>query len=176
MATSKDEQVLKNLDILEQQLENLRRKRWERGEKCEIYSMLKECWIRGEVIDTFTDKQGEWVKVRYGRTEQELPPDDEHIRKTAFQLKWENVAKALEQELYPQIGSSLGLSVHDLVATGTLNEDDLSHTATVKVIEMMKNKKVLYNKEIEYIKDLVKRANAFQWDETESMCLDHFIF
>ena len=146
------------------------------GEECEIYSEVNKRWIKGEIVDLITDDQGVWLKVKCGRTAQELPLNDERIRGITSRVKWHNLVEAVNQELYPLMATSLGLSVDELIDAGTLNEDDLSDEATDKVIQRMKNKKVLYSTEIEYIKDLVKRANAFQWDATESMCLGHFYF
>ena len=152
------------------------RKKRKCGQQCEIYSTLGKCWVKGEVVDIFNDDDGEWVKVKYDRTLKDVPPNNEHIRKIVFGVKWHNLVEAVRQELYPLIATALGQSVDELVASGTLKEDDLTESATDKVIEMMKNKKVLYNKEIEYIRDLVKRADAFRWDESESMFLCHSLF
>ena len=37
-------------------------------------------WISGEVIDIFTDKEGEWIKVKYGRKYKDVPPNTTEIR------------------------------------------------------------------------------------------------
>ena len=163
-----------------QKSDNAQTQKWKRGQQCEIYSRSKKCWINGEVIDIFTDKEGEWVKVKYGRTVKEMPPNNEHIRKMAFGVKWHNVVEAVSQELYPLIATTLGQSVDELVTSDSLKEDDLTDDAVTIVIERMKmkSKKALYNKEIEYIKDLVQRATTFRWKESESMfmCRRHSLF
>lgn len=106
----------------------------------------------------------------------ELSPNVEQVAKKVVGVKWHNVVEAVRHELYPLIASALGQSLDELMATGTLEVDDLSDGAIDEVIEIMKTKKVLYNKEIEYIKDLVKRARTFRWEENESMFLCHFLF
>ena len=104
------------------------RKKWKCGQKCEIYCRSKMCWVKGEVIDIFTDEEGEWIKVKYGRNTKEMPPNDEHIRKIVFEVKWHNLVEAVRQELYPLIATALGQSVDELVATGTLKElEHFSH-------------------------------------------------
>ena len=41
--------------------------KWKNHQKCEIYSRSQKRWIEGKVIDIFTDEEGQWVKVKYGR-------------------------------------------------------------------------------------------------------------
>ena len=154
--------------MMAQKHKHAKHKKWECGQKCEIYSKEKKCWTKGEVIGVFSDNEDKWIKVKYCRNVKEIRPNDEHIRKIVSGVNWHNLVEAVRQELYPLIATALGQSIDELVATGTLKEDDLTDSATDKVIEMMKNKKVLYNKEIGYIRDLVKRANTFHWEETQS--------
>ena len=91
-------------------------------------------------------------------------------------LKWHNVVEAVRQELYPLIATSLGEAVEELIESKTLKPYNLSDNATDLVVEKLKTKKVLFSKEIEYIKGLVQRASAFRWDESESMFLFHSLF
>ena len=91
-------------------------------------------------------------------------------------LKWHNVVEAVKQELYPFIATSLGKAVEELVESKALELHDLSDNATDLVIEKLKTKKVLFSKEIEYIKGLVQRARAFRWEESESTFLVHSLF
>ena len=67
-------------------------------------------------------------------------------------VSWHNVAEAVKLELYPLIATSLGQSVDRLVDEGALSEHDLSGEATDKVIEELKTRKVLFSKEIEYLR------------------------
>lgn len=41
--------------------------KWKLGAKCELFIREKMRWIKGEIIGSFTDEKGEWVKVRYGQ-------------------------------------------------------------------------------------------------------------
>ena len=91
-------------------------------------------------------------------------------------LKWINVVEAVKQELYPLISTSLGEAVEELVESQTLKPNDLSVNATDMVIARLKTKKLLYTKEIEYIQEVVERASAFRWRESESMFLCHSLF
>ena len=152
---------------------------WKIGSLCELYNQSDREWIEGEVIDIFTDDEGQWVKVKYGRNTKEMPPNDKHLRaidSEGNKLKWQNVVEAVKQELYPLIATSLGEAVEELIESKTLKPHDLSDNTTDLVIEKLKTKKVLFSKEIEYIKGLVQRASAFRWDESESMFLFHSLF
>ena len=154
-------------------------KKWKAHQKCEIYSKNEKQWIKGEVIDIFTDDEGQWVKVKFGRIIHEMSPNDENIRAISSDgniLKWDNMVEAVKQELYPMISTKMGQSVKELMDSNTLKPNDFSDKAIEKVVDKMKDKKVLYNKEIEYIRDLVKRAKAFRWEDTESMFLIHSLF
>ena len=160
--------------------------KWKLEQQCEIYSTNQKRWITGEVIDVFTDDEGPWLRVKYGRIIQEMSPNDEHLRAISSDentLKWDNVVEAVKQELYPMISSALGQSVNELMEEQkdashavVLKENDLSEDAVGKVIDKLKTKRMLYSNEIEYIRDLVKRANVFRWEETESMFLIHSLF
>ena len=164
---------------MEQQTKQQKKVQWKIGRKCEVYSRTKNLWIEGEVIDIFTDDEGQWVKVKYGRNTKEMPPNDKHLRAInsgGNTLKWHTVAEAVNHELYPLIATSLGEAVEELIESKTLKSGDLSDNATDLVIEKLKTKKVLFSKEIEYIKGLVQRASAFRWDESESMFLFHSLF
>ena len=86
------------------------------------------------------------------------------------------MVEAVNQELYPLISTSLGQAVEELIESTTLKPHNLSDNATDLVVEKLKTKKVLFSKEIEYIKGLVQRASAFRWDESESMFLFHSLF
>ena len=157
---------------------------WKVDQQCEIYSRDEDDqkrWIAGKVIDVFKTEEEEWVKVKFGRTIKEMSPNDKHLRTVIFgggELKWHNVVEAVKQELYPTMATWLGESIKELLSsdTDTVKPGDFSDNATESVIERLKTKKVLFNKEIEYIKELVQRANAFRWKESESMVLCHSLF
>ena len=55
---------------------------WKKGQKCEIYciSQKQPQWVKAEVIGVFEDEEGDWVKVKYGKTRMEVLSDSENIR------------------------------------------------------------------------------------------------
>ena len=57
--------------------------KWKIGQKCEFYARLQQLWVKAEVIDIFKDKEGQWVKVRYGRNYTDVHPDSSDIRNVA---------------------------------------------------------------------------------------------
>ena len=161
-----------------QKQENAALKKWQTGQKVEIYDGNKREWVEGDVVEVFTDDEGEWLKIKCGRNILEMPPNDQYLRAIGAGVKWTNLTETVRHELYPLIATTLGQSVDELVSTDQdpLKEDDLGNDAFDKVIERMTTKKVLYNNEIEYIRGMVERAREFKWEETESMflCLSLF--
>lgn len=53
---------------------------WKKGQKCEVWSTSKHRWIEGQVVGIFTDGEGKWIKIKYGRTTQEFPAESSEIR------------------------------------------------------------------------------------------------
>ena len=91
-------------------------------------------------------------------------------------LTWYNVMECVRQELYPAMAASMSQALDELVVKSRFDIGDLGGKAVERVIEGLKTKKVLFNKEIEYIRDLVQRARAFKWEKSESMFLCHSLF
>lgn len=168
--------VLQDASNVSQQPKKQWIKKWKLNQKCEIYSKERKGWSKCEIIDIFTGEEGEWVKVKYDRNTKEMSPNDPNLRSLAPEenkLNWRNVVEAVKHELYPVMATSLGQSVDGLVHSDTVSPEDLSDEATDKVITELKAKKLLYNNEIEYIQELVKRARTYRWKESESMFLYH---
>ena len=57
--------------------------KWKAGSKCELFDREQRKWNEGEVIGSFSDDQGEWVKVRCGQSVAEVLCDDPDIRVSA---------------------------------------------------------------------------------------------
>lgn len=61
--------------------ENLRT-HWKEGALCELYVDNK--WINGEVIHIFEDVGRTWIRVKYGRRNIDVAPNDARIRQRGF--------------------------------------------------------------------------------------------
>ena len=53
---------------------------WKTGTLCEVYSHEEREWIDGEIINTFTDSAGEWLRVQYGKRIRDVMSDDPWLR------------------------------------------------------------------------------------------------
>eukprot|EP01084_Bolivina_argentea_P154753 269746_1 len=49
-------------------MEEFDRELWITGNKCEIYSRSKQKWYPGRIDKIFTDEEGEWLEIRYGKS------------------------------------------------------------------------------------------------------------
>ena len=54
--------------------------KWKAGSKCELFDREQRKWNAVEVISSFSDDQGEWIKVRCGQSVAEVLCDDPDIR------------------------------------------------------------------------------------------------
>ena len=54
--------------------------KWKPGALCEVFDREQRKWNEGEVISSFSDDRGEWVKVRCGQSVHELLCDDPYLR------------------------------------------------------------------------------------------------
>eukprot|EP01084_Bolivina_argentea_P082818 149956_1 len=52
-------------DVLSIEEDQKYRESWMIGSKCLIYSEVNNEWICGEIMDIFTDNEGEWLNVKY---------------------------------------------------------------------------------------------------------------
>ena len=143
---------------------------WESGQKYTIYSNKQKRWIDIEVVETFRDDEGQWVKIKYEDVVTKIVSNEDFVRDIVSggnTLKWHHVVEAVKQELYPLIATSLGQSVDELVDSKLLEDDDLTDDAIKQVLGVLKKKKLLYSNEIAYLTKLVERARIFRWRETE---------
>ena len=53
-------------------IENDLRKNWGQGSELMVYSNSKKAWFCGIVKKVFTDEEGEWLQVQYGRYSKEV--------------------------------------------------------------------------------------------------------
>ena len=69
----------KDLDeIASKMISSTRNDRWIAGAFCEVYSQQK--WVKAQIIEIFVDDEGEWVKVKCGRSILEIPSKDPSLR------------------------------------------------------------------------------------------------
>ena len=134
--------------------------KWEIATRCEVYSRSQQKWVKGEVVDVFTDDDGEWVLVKYGRKPNEMHPGDRDLRKCSVKdaLTWQHVVAAIKHELYPMMAASMEKCIDNLSAS------DLSEKAVDGVMDKLKKTRALGNKEAQYIRNLVARARTFSWE------------
>ena len=50
--------------------------KWKLGAKCTLFLRNERKWTDGEIVGSFSDEQGEWVKVRCGNQVHEVLTDD----------------------------------------------------------------------------------------------------
>ena len=61
--------------------------KWKPGTLCDLYVREQRKWAEGEVIGSFTDEHGEWVKVRCGPETHDVLCDDPYLRARGHQLR-----------------------------------------------------------------------------------------
>ena len=54
--------------------------KWKLGAKCTLFLRNKRKWTDGEIVGSFSDESGEWVKVRCGKQVHEVQTDDPDLR------------------------------------------------------------------------------------------------
>ena len=54
--------------------------KWKEGSLCDLYVRKQRKWNEGRVIGTFTNDQGDWVKVRCGLETHDVLCDDPDLR------------------------------------------------------------------------------------------------
>ena len=59
---------------------------WKAGIKCDFYDRNIRKWVDAQVIGTFTDDQGDWIKVRCGQKDHNVLSGDPDLRKKALPL------------------------------------------------------------------------------------------
>ena len=53
---------------------------WKPGSNCDVFERDKMQWEEGEIIESFSDEKGKWVKVKCGKTIRELLAIDPDLR------------------------------------------------------------------------------------------------
>ena len=132
---------------------------WSVGSPSEVFFKLR--WVRAEVLHIFTDDEGEWVRVKYGRNTTEVHPGDSALRPLQQQgatkgdkaqsLTWRHIVSAVKHEMYPMMAAAI-----EKCADGADSVD--------AVLEKLKKKRALSNNEVRYIRHLVERARLFSWN------------
>ena len=54
---------------------------WKAGVKCDFFDRAVRKWIESEVIGSFSDEKGEWIKIRCGQRDVNVLSDDPDLRK-----------------------------------------------------------------------------------------------
>ena len=57
--------------------------KWKPGTKCDFFDRNTRKWVEAEVIGSFSDAKGEWIKVRCGQKDHDVMSDDPDLRKRA---------------------------------------------------------------------------------------------
>ena len=55
-------------------------KEWQVGSKCELYSVSRKKWIKGEIINITEDDEVEWLHVKYGNQVKQIGRYSDAIR------------------------------------------------------------------------------------------------
>ena len=53
---------------------------WKTGTKCDLFNRDTFKWEQGQVIGSFSDEKGEWIKVQCGQKEREVLAGDPDLR------------------------------------------------------------------------------------------------
>ena len=59
---------------------------WKSGTKCDLYDRNIRKWVEAEVVGSFNDDQGVWIKVRCGQKDHNVLSGDPDLRKRALPL------------------------------------------------------------------------------------------
>ena len=84
----------------------------------------------------------------------------------AAPLAWIHIVHVVKHEMYPKLASVMQ-AVVDAMPT-SFDRRDLSERAAQAVVEAFKKQRSLTNREISYIRDLVRRARSFRWDTSHT--------
>ena len=57
---------------------------WKLGTKCDFFDRNTRKWVEAEVIGSYSDNQGQWVKVRCEQKDHNVMSDDPDLRKRAL--------------------------------------------------------------------------------------------
>ena len=56
---------------------------WKPGTKCDLFDRNSRKWVEVEVVGSFSDDKGEWIKVRWGQKVHNVLGDDPDLRRRA---------------------------------------------------------------------------------------------
>ena len=74
--------------------------KWKLGSQCDLFVTEIRKWTEGEIIGTFSDEKGEWVKVRCDQTIHHVLSDDPRLRErdqNNMPTDWIDKLKKLKQ-------------------------------------------------------------------------------
>ena len=57
---------------------------WKPGTKCNFFNRSIRKWVEAEVIRSFVDDKGEWIKVRCGQEDHNVLSDDPDLKKQSL--------------------------------------------------------------------------------------------
>ena len=138
-------------------------KEWRVGSLCQIFILENTEWIDGEIVHAFSDEIGEWIRVQYGQRIRDVLRNQPFVRErdamnTAEYKTWFNVMQCVTQELFPVLSFKISECVQEkLVEDPTFKMTDIEDEAVDDILERLTRKRTMNNKEMEYLKDLVKR-------------------
>ena len=124
-------------------------------------------YIRLSQSNLRTDDGGKCAQVKHGQHIKELSTgDSNHLRPLQLKqealikgckgpLNWQHIVNAVKHEMFPKLGAAIDACADDLA--------DLSKETVIRLIERLKKKSALSHREVQYIRDLVKRARQFSW-------------
>ena len=84
-------------------------------------------------------------------------------------LTWNHIAEALKHQMYPLIGTTMQSAIDGLESDKSFKIEDISPTALDIVITRMQKQKKLSNKEVDFIKNVLRRANEFKMDRRTAL-------
>ena len=84
-------------------------------------------------------------------------------------LTWNHIAEALRHQMYPLIGTTMHSTIDGLKSDESFMIENISPTALDIVIPTMQKQKKLSNKEVEFIKNVLRRANEFKIDRKTAL-------
>eukprot|EP01084_Bolivina_argentea_P268273 455607_1 len=156
-----------------------KKNRFQIGGLCKVFNTKKQKWIKGSIINMFDDDQGTWICVtfkdrkiclevletspkirsynkKHKNTSDALDPAK--LYQNYFKLNWQHIANAISHELYNKIAKSFMVIINsDKKMYKTINAHNINN-----LLDKLKTKNRISNDEINYIKQLIRRAVRFQ--------------
>lgn len=100
--------------------------KWKLGSKCDLFVREDMEWKEGEIIGSFSDEKGEWVKVRCGQNVHNVLCRDPDLRQQASNDIIVSVDKVKElEEAFLSNNVASGASIFKQLLAGAIgNESD----------------------------------------------------